>query len=233
MGRREFITLVSGAAAWPLAARAQQTTKVHRVGVLMSSVPLAEMMGSDPIDPVNRAFVHRLRDLGYIEGQNLLLERRSAEGNFGQIDEIAAELVGRKPDVILTGSGDFLAQALQRLTKSVPIVFPNGTDPIEAGVVASLNRPGGNITGLLAYTGPEFETKRLQLLMEVAPKTRRVAFLGLKDSWEGHVGQEVRAAAQVLGVALVHVEHAPGQLADAFAVMTQDRPDALSLPSTP
>jgi putative ABC transport system substrate-binding protein len=227
MGRREFITLVSGAAAWPLAARAQQATKVHRVGVFMSSVPVAEMMGSDPIDPVNRAFVHRLRDLGYVEGQNLVLERRSAEGNFGQIDEIAAELVGRKPDVILTGSGDFLAQALQRLTKSVPIVFPNGTDPIEAGVVASLNRPGGNITGLLAYTGPEFETKRLQLLMEVAPKTRRVAFLGLKDSWEGRVGQEVRAAAQVLGVALVHVEHAPGQLADAFAVMTQDRPDAL------
>ena len=231
MGRREFITLVSGAAAWPLAARAQQTTKVHRVGVLMSSVPLAEMMGSDPIDPVNRAFVHRLRDLGYVEGQNLVLERRSAEGNFGRIDEIAAELVGRKPDVILTGSGDFLAQALQHVTKSVPIVFSNGTDPIGAGVVASLNRPGGNITGLLAFTGPEFETKRLQLLKEVAPKTSRVAFLGLKEIWEGHVGQEVRAAAQVLGVALVHVEHAPGKLADAFAVLTQDRPDALSLPS--
>jgi putative ABC transport system substrate-binding protein len=218
---------LGGAAAWPLAARAQQATKVHRVGVFMSSVPVAEMMGSDPIDPVSRAFVHRLRDLGYVEGQNLVLERRSAEGNFGRIDEIATELVSRKPDVILTGSGDFVAQALLHVTRSVPIVFPNGTDPIEAGVVASLNRPGGNITGLLAYTGPEFETKRLQLLMEVAPKTSRVAFLGLKDIWEGRVGQEVRAAAQVLGVALIHVEHAPGKVADAFAAMSRDRPDAL------
>jgi putative tryptophan/tyrosine transport system substrate-binding protein len=227
MQRRKFIKLIGGAGVtWPLAARAQ-ATKVHRVGVFMSSVPATEMMGSDPIDPVNRAFVHRLRDLGYVEGQNLVLERRSAEGKFERIDEIAMELVSRKPDVILTGSGDFLAQALQRVTKSVPIVFPNGTDPIGAGVVASLNRPGGNITGLLAYTGPEFETKRLQLLKEVAPKTSSVAFLGLKDIWDGHVGQEVRDAAQVLGVTLIHVEHAPGKLADAFAVMTRDRPDAL------
>jgi putative tryptophan/tyrosine transport system substrate-binding protein len=185
------------------------------------------MMGSDPIDPVVRAFVHRLRALGYVEGQNLILERRSSEGNFERIDEIATELVGRKPDVILTGSGDFLAQALQRVTKSVPIVFPNGTDPIEAGIVASLSRPGGNITGLLAYTGPEFETKRLQLLKEAVPKANRVAFLGLKEIWEGSVGQEVQAAARILGVTLIHVEHAPGKLADAFVVMTRDRPDAL------
>jgi putative ABC transport system substrate-binding protein len=226
--RREFVALIGGAAAaWPLAVRAQQATKVHRVGVFMSSVPLTAMIGPDPIDPVNRAFVHRLRELGYVEGQSLVLERRSAEDKFERIDEIATELVGRKPDVILTGSGDFLAQALQRVTKSVPIVFPNGTDPIGAGIVASLARPGGNITGLLAYTGPEFETKRLQLLKEAAPKTSRVAFLGLKEIWEGPVGQEVQAAARMLGVTLIHVEHAPGKLGDAFAVMTRDRPDAL------
>jgi len=227
MTRRQFITLLGGAAAWPLAARAQEAAKVHRVGMFFSSVPLAAMMGSDPIDPVARAFVHRLRALGYVEGQNLILERRSSEANFERIDEIATELVGRKLDVILTGSGDFLAQALQRVTKSVPIVFPNGTDPIGAGIVASLSRPGGNITGLLAYTGPEFETKRLQLLKEAVPKANRVAFLGLKEIWEGHVGQEVQAAARILGVTLIHVEHAPGKLADAFAVMTRDRPDAL------
>jgi putative tryptophan/tyrosine transport system substrate-binding protein len=228
IGRREFLTFLGGAAAaWPRAAHTQQATKVHRVGVFMSAVPLTEMMGPDPIDPVNKAFLHRLRELRHVEGQNLVLERRSAEGKFERIDEIAAELVGRKPDVILTGSGDFLAQALQRVTKSVPIVFPNGTDPIAAGIVASLNRPGGNITGLLAYTGPEFETKRLQLLKEVAPKASRVGFLGLKEIWDGPVGREVRAAAQVLGVTLFHVEHAPGNLTDAFAFMTRDRPDAL------
>ena len=188
--RREFITLLGGAGAWPVAARAQQAPKVHRVGIFLSSVPVTEMMGPDPIDPVSRAFVHRLGELGYIEGQNLVLERRSAEGNFGRIDEIAKELVGRKPDVIFTGSGDFVAQALQRVTRSVPVVFPNGTDPIGAGIIASLARPGGNITGLLAFTGPEFETKRLQLLKEAAPKTNRVAFLGLKEIWEGPVGQE-------------------------------------------
>jgi putative ABC transport system substrate-binding protein len=228
IGRRELITLLGGAAlAWPFAARGQQAPKVHRVGVFMSSVPVTEMMGPDPIDPVNRAFMHRLRELGYIEGQNLVLDRWSAEGNFGRIDEIATKLVGRKPDVIVTGSGDFLAQALQRVTKSVPVVFPNGTDPIGAGIIASLARPGGNITGLLALTGPEFETKRLQLLKEAAPKTNRVAFLGLKEIWEGPVGQEVQAAARTLGITLSHVGYVPGKITDAFAVMTEDRPDAL------
>jgi putative ABC transport system substrate-binding protein len=157
----------------------------------------------------------------------LVLDRWSAEGNFGRIDEIATKLVGRKPDVIVTGSGDFLAQALQRVTKSVPVVFPNGTDPIGAGIIASLARPGGNITGLLALTGPEFETKRLQLLKEAAPKTNRVAFLGLKEIWEGPVGQEVQAAARTLGITLSHVGYVPGKITDAFAVMTEDRPDAL------
>jgi putative tryptophan/tyrosine transport system substrate-binding protein len=228
IGRRELITLLGGAAlAWPLAARGQQAPKVHRVGVFMSSVPVTEMMGPDPIDPVNRALMHRLRELGYIEGQNLVLDRWSAEGNFGRIDEIATKLVGRKPDVIVTGSGDFLAQALQRVTKSLPVVFPNGTDPIGAGIIASLARPGGNITGLLALTGPEFETKRLQLLKEAAPKTNRVAFLGLKEIWEGPVGQEVQAAARTLGITLSHVGYVPGKITDAFAVMTEDRPDAL------
>jgi putative tryptophan/tyrosine transport system substrate-binding protein len=100
--------------------RAQQAGKVYRVGWFFSSVPLTEMTGPDPIDSVGRAFVRGLRELGYVEGQNLVLERRSAEGKFERIDEIATELVARKPDVIVTGGGEFLAQALQRVTKSVP-----------------------------------------------------------------------------------------------------------------
>ena len=224
MRRREFITLLGGAAAWPLAARAQQ---VYRVGLFFSSTPVAEMIGPDPITPVARAFVHGLRDLGYIEGRNLILERRSAEGKSERIPEIAAELVGRAPDVIATGGGNFLAQALQRLSKSVPIVMPDSDDPVAAGLVASLARPGGNVTGFMGYTGPEFEEKRLELLKHALPGASRVAYLAMKDVWQGPAGQQVQAAARMLGVAVIYAEHTADNYASAFASMIQERPDAL------
>ena len=227
MKRRAFITLLGGAVVYPFAVRAQQRTKVYRVGYLFSTVPLRDMGGSDPVDPVSKALVHGLRDLGYIEGENLVLERRSAEGKFERIGELAAQLVNLNPDVIITGGGDFMAQALQRLTKTVPIVSPYGDDPVGAGLVASLARPGGNVTGFVAYTGPDFETKRLQLLKEAVPNAVRVAFLGMKDIWEGPVGQQVRNVAQTLNLKLIHVEHSPDSYAGAFALMARDRPDAL------
>ena len=124
-----------------------EAIKVYRVGYFFSTAPLAVMVGSDPIDPVSRAFVHGLRALGYTEGENLVLERRSAEGKFERIDEIAAELASLKLDVIVTGSGDFMAQALQRVTKSVPIVISGSFDPVGAGLVASLAHPGGTSRG--------------------------------------------------------------------------------------
>src|SRR5262245_1961955 len=224
--RRAFISLLGGAAAWPLAARAQQTSKVYRVRYFFSTAPLAVMVGSDPIDPVTKAFVHGLRDLGYIEGRNLVLERRSAEGRFERIDEIAAELVNLKLDVIVTGSGDFMAQALQRVTKSVPIIVSGSFDPVGAGLVASLSHPGGNITGFIEYIDAEFETKRLELLKEAVPKASRVAFLDMKESWEGASAQAVRDAAATLGLTVFHAEHTPNNYSDAFALMTRDRPDA-------
>ena len=185
------------------------------------------MAGPDPIIPVARAFVHGLRALGYVESRNLVLERRSAEGKFDRIDEIAKELVSRNPDVIVTGGGDFLAQTLQQVTKSVAIVLPFGDDPVGAGLAASLAHPGGNVTGFVAYTGPEFETKRLQLLKEAVPKANRIAFLATRDVWGGSAAQAVRDAAETLGATLIHVEHIPNNFADAFALMTRDRPDAL------
>jgi hypothetical protein len=104
MRRREFIRHIGGAVAtWPLAARAQQASKIYRVGLFFSSTPPAELAGPDPIIPPARAFLHGLRDLGYIEGRNLILERRTAEGKFERIPEIAAELVGRNPDAVVTG----------------------------------------------------------------------------------------------------------------------------------
>jgi putative ABC transport system substrate-binding protein len=227
MRRREFIMLLGGAGAWPLAARGQQAIKVYRVGYFFSTAPLAVMAGFDPIDPVTRAFVRGLRALGYLEGENLVLERRSAEGKFERIDEIAAELVSLKLDVIVTGSGDFMAQALRRVTKSVPIVVSGSFDAVGAGLVASLARPDGNITGFIEYIDPVFETKRLQLLKEAVPKAIRVAFLGMRDVWNGPSAQAVRDAAAMLGVTVFHVEHTPNNYADAFALMTRDRPDAL------
>ena len=194
MRRREFITLLGGATAWPLVARAQQASKVYRVGLFFSSTPPAEMAGPDPISPVARAFLHGLRDLGYVEGRNLILERRTAEGKLEQIPKIAAELVGRDPDAVVTGGGNFLAQALQRVSKTVPIVMPDSDDPVEAGLVPSLARPGGNITGFMGNTGPEFEAKRLELLKEGFPEAIRVAYRAMNNVWQGPAGQHVQAA---------------------------------------
>jgi putative tryptophan/tyrosine transport system substrate-binding protein len=223
--RREFFALLGTAATWALAARAQQASKVYRVGWLFSATPFAEMAGPDPITPIGRALVHGLRDLGYVEGRNLILERRTADGKFQRIPEIAAELVGLNPDVIVTGGGNFLALALQRLTKFVPIVMPDSDDPVEAGLVASLARPGGNITGFMGNTGPEFEAKRLELLKEGFPGATRVAYLATKDVWQSAAGEH--AAAQMLRVTLIYAENTPDNYADAFALMSQDRPDAL------
>jgi putative tryptophan/tyrosine transport system substrate-binding protein len=185
------------------------------------------MTGPDPIDPVGRVLLRGLRDLGYVEGQNLVVERRSAEGRFERIDEIATELVGRKLDVVVTGGGEFLAQALQRVTKSIPIVAPAGYDPVGAGLVASLAHPGGNVTGFMEYTGPEFEVKRLQLLKEAAPHVTRVGYLAMKDVWESPAAQAVREAAGLLGLTLIHAEHTPNNYAGAFALMRRERPNAL------
>ena len=225
--RRRFIALLGGAVVLPLAARAQQARKVHRVGWLFSAVPLRDMGGPNPIDPVSNAFVHGLRDLGYIEGQNLMLDRRSAEGKLERIDGLAAELVALDPDVLITGGGDFMAQALRRLTKTVPIISPYSDDPVGAGLVESLAHPGGNVTGFVAYTSPEFETKRLQLLIEAVPSASRIAYLGMKQIWESPAAQQVQDVARALGLRLVLVEHASDSYVDAFALMTRDPPDAL------
>jgi ABC-type uncharacterized transport system substrate-binding protein len=227
MKRRDFITLLASAAACPLAARAQEGNKLYRVGWLFSAVPLKDMSGSDPVDPVSNAFVRGLRDLGYVEGQNLVLDRRSAEGKLERIDGFAAELVDLHPDVIITGGGDFMAQALERLTKTVPIISPYGDDPVGAGLVDSLAHPGGNVTGFVAYTGPEFETKRLQLLKEALPKATRVAYLAMKQVWESPTGKQAQDAARMLGLTLTLVEHASDNYSGAFALIVRDRPDAL------
>ena len=233
IGRRKIMTLLGGAAAaWPLVARAQQAGKVHRVALILTSAQISDMVGPDPIGPVTRAFVHTLRALGYVEGQNLVLERRSAEGRYERFGEIVAELVGRNVDVIVTAGSNELAQAAKRATSTVPIIMVNSIDPVEAGIIASLARPGGNITGFTVHAGPAIEAKRLQLLKEAVPLATRVAFLATKSGWEGPEGTAVRTAAPTLGVTMVLAEHTPTHFADAFALIARDRPHALFMGRT-
>src|SRR5262249_7841970 len=157
----EFINLLvlGGAAALaPLSAKAQQGGKVYRVGVIATTSPVSELAGLEPANPAVRAFVQGLRVLGYVEGQNLILERRSAEGRLERFGAIIAELIGLKADVIVT-AGDPMTKVAKGLNTTVPIVMASSTDPLGEGLVESIARPGGNVTGLTTVVGPEIEAK--------------------------------------------------------------------------
>jgi putative ABC transport system substrate-binding protein len=169
MRRRDFITLVgSTAAAWPLAARAQQSAKIPRIGILWPN-PLTAS------GHFVEAFRQGLRELGYVEGQNVTIEFRSAEGRLERLPDLAAELVHLPVDVIQTATSPTI-RAAQLATRTIPIVMGNSQDPVSEGFVASLARPGGNITGLTLFS-PDLVSKRLQLLKDVVPKLTRVAVL--------------------------------------------------------
>ena len=181
MRRREFITLLGGtAAAWPLAARAQPADRLRRVGVLMPGA------ADDPTGQSRiSAFLQRFRDLGWTEGRNVSIDVHKDAADQDGIATAAAELVGSKPDVILTsGSGSLLA--LLRETRSIPIVFAQVFDPVGAGFVKSLARPGGNVTG---FTPAEFELggKMLEILKELAPGVSQVAVM-LNRNFAAHSG---------------------------------------------
>ena len=171
--RRSISALIVGLAlgilAAPLAAGAQQPKKVPRIGVLWTYSPTIAA-------PFAEAFRQGLRGLGYVEGQNVALEERWAEGRFDRLPALAAELVRLNVDVILAASTPAV-QAVQQATRTIPIVMTQVSDPLESGFVASLARPGGNVTGL-SLMHPELSGKRLQLLKEVVPKVSRVAVLG-------------------------------------------------------
>src|SRR5262245_22758691 len=229
MDRRTFIVGSTAAIAVPLAAGAQQAGKVHRVGLIVTTSPVSEMMGSEPVHPSVRAFVQGLRALGHVEGQNLILERRSAEGRFERFGDIVTELVSLKTDVIVA-PGDLIPRAATAITTTVPIVMATAEDPVGAGLVQSLARPGGNVTGLMLIVGPEIEGKRLEIFREALPGVSRVAYLGSREEkkdWEGAWGQSVRTAAQALGVTLVLAEFPARQYADAFAQVTRARAEAV------
>jgi putative ABC transport system substrate-binding protein len=146
------VLLALGLFLVPLAAEAQQAGKVYRVGLIATTSPVSEMTGSEPVHPSIRAFVQGLRALGWVEGQNLILERRSAEGQFERFGDIVAELVRLKTDVIVA-PGDRIPRVAVAITTTVPIVMATAEDPVGAGLVQSLARPGGNVTGLMLVVG--------------------------------------------------------------------------------
>jgi len=215
MRRRGFITLLGGAATWPLAARAQQPTKLPTIGFL-GTTTLSAMGGWVA------AFVQRLRELGWIEGRNIAIEYRWAEARSERYGEIAAELVQSKVDVIVTTAPAF--PAVQRATSVIPIVFAlSPADPVAAGFVASLARPGGNATGL-SMLSADTAGKRVELLREIVPGIRRLAVmvnLGFPDAVQE--GSEAHAAASALGLEVVKLEiRRPQDIASSFESLKAD-----------
>lgn len=220
MKRRKFISLIGATAvALPLAARAQPLRKVYRVALIFPNPPLADMTGPEPPSPYVRVFQQALRDLGYVEGSNLVLERRSAEGNYERYAEIGAELVQAKMDVIVAANNRGI-ELLKLVTNSVPIVMAGVLNPVEAGLVASLARPGGNITGFTFDQGPEIETVRLQLLREAVPSADLISFLGTKHEWE-ILEQTLQTAARRLRVELSPIELVPSRYAEVLPSIAQ------------
>ena len=221
MDRRMFLgTLAGGVVASPLAAGAQQAGKVYRVGFLGNSTAALE---ANLVQP----FREGLRDLGYVEGRDVLIEYRWADGKYDRFSALAAELAAAKVDVIVT-AGTPAALAVKKTAASIPLVMVAVGDPVAVGLVADLARPGGNVTGLSSIA-PELEGKRLELLREVVPKLSRVAVLWNPDN-PFHAGslKETRAAAQVLGikVQLVGVRVSE-EFPAAFAAIVKERAGAL------
>ena len=221
MQRREFITLLGGSAAWagPLAARAQNSNKLPRIGFLGSGTAAAQGQWV-------AAFLQRLRELGWIDGRNLTIEYRWAEGSSDRAAELAAEFVRLKVDVIVTYANPMVV-ATKKATSVIPIVFAAAADPLGTGLVASLARPGGNVTGLSAQN-TELSGKHLEFLRELIPGLRRLAIIAnVGNSASVLEMREVQAAAHAIGIEVATLEIRRAEdIAPAFEE-ARSRADAL------
>jgi ABC-type uncharacterized transport system substrate-binding protein len=221
IGRRKLITLLGGAAAaWPFAARAQQAGKIPRIGIIDDA-------------PRWNAFRQGLRDLGYLEGQNIAFDYAYGDGMPERLVEAAAALVRRPVDVIAT-FGTPASSAAKQATTTIPIVMISIGDPVRTGLVPSLARPGGNITGN-SIIGPDVGAKRLQLLKLAIPTVSRVAFLWNPDNASNVLQfEDAQAAAPKLGVTVISVSVSPRiEFETAFAAMMRERPDAFAMTGEP
>jgi putative tryptophan/tyrosine transport system substrate-binding protein len=228
MERRRFIEVIAGGLlAAPLVAEAQQTRKVWRIGFILTAVP-------NEVGYLIKALSEGLRELGYVEGRNVVFERRFAEGRQERLPALAAELVRLDVDVIVTGSNPVIA-AVKQATATIPVVMGVSRDPVGAGFIASLARPGGNITGLANDPGPEIIGKNLELLKEAAPRVSRVAFLwNPVPPGAGTSKNVVESAARKLGVTFQSVEvRGRNEFEGAFAAMVRERANGLVVATDP
>jgi len=224
MQRRDFMILAGAMAAWPLAARAQQKA-MPVIGVLTATSPR-------PFEPFMRAFRQGLSEAGYVEGENVAIEYRWAEGNYDRLPALAAELVGRKVDLIVANNPP-PALAAKSATSTIPIVFRGGADPVADGLVASLARPGGNLTGI--SIADDLTAKRLELLTELVPRARVIALLVNPNNANAErVVRDVQEAARTKGLQL-HVLKArsESEIDTAFASLVQLHAGALVVGADP
>jgi putative ABC transport system substrate-binding protein len=220
MRRREFITLLGAAAAWPLMARAQQQPAMPLIGVITG--------GTESDVWRQAAFRRGLAEAGYIEGQSVAIEYRWAEGRLQVFPELVADLLRRQVTVIAALGSAFAARAAKAATATVPIVFSIGQDPVEFGLVASLARPGGNLTGV-NFLNTELATKQLGLVRELLPAATRVAVLVNPANLTAETTlREVEPAAKVMGLHIRVVKASnSSEINAAFASLERERPDAL------
>jgi putative ABC transport system substrate-binding protein len=220
MRRREFIAALGGAVAWPIAGRAQQPGKVYRLGQLSGGTKASRVA-------LLSAFMGGLHDLGYVEGQNLVIEHRYAEGRFEVLPVLARELLAWNPDVLFVSTTP-ASLAAKAATSTVPIVMVSVADPLGVGLVPSLSRPGGNVTGV-TNIGADLAGKRVEILKEIVPAVSRVAVLINPDDQNAMLQmQNARLAADKLGVRLEPVLHTrvDADLKDAFEAATRARAGA-------
>jgi putative tryptophan/tyrosine transport system substrate-binding protein len=226
MRRRQFIVAVAGAAAWPLSARPQQPT-IPVIGFLSAGSPVT-------FTPQLAGFRRGLDEVGYTEGRNVAIEFRWAEGRYDRLPGLASELVRRQVAVIAAVGGSASGLAAKATTATIPIVFTSGGDPVRVGLVANLNRPGGNITGVNLFAST-LAAKRLELLHELVPKATMIAMLvnPTNPNAEPDI-KEVEAAARTIGLQLMVVRASnQSDLDAAFRTMSQRRVDALLVGADP